>query len=43
MNTDNEEEEESYTKLIEIMFLEIQLDHKLQYEPREIIDRTSVG
>ena len=37
-NTDNEEEEESYTKLIDIMFSDIQLDHKLQYEQREIID-----
>ena len=38
INTDNEEEEESYTKLIDIMFLEIQFDHKLQHEQREIID-----
>ena len=38
INTDNEEEEELYTKLIEIMFSDIQLDHKLQYEQREIID-----
>ena len=38
INTDNEEEEESYTKLIDIMFSEIQFDHKLQYEQREIID-----
>ena len=37
INTDNEEEE-SYTKLIEIMFSDIQLDHKLQHEQREIID-----
>ena len=37
INTDNGEEE-SYTKLIEIMFSEIQFDHKLQYEQREIID-----
>ena len=28
INTDNEEEDKSYTKLID-MFLEIQLDHKL--------------
>ena len=38
INTNNEEEEESYTKLIDIMFLEIQFDHKLQHEQREIID-----
>ena len=43
INTDNEEEEESYTKLIEIMFSDIQLDHKLQYEQREIIDISGVG
>ena len=43
INTDNEEEEESYTKLIDIMFSEIQLDHKLQYEQREIIDINGVG
>ena len=42
INTDNEEEEESYTKLIEIMFSDIQLDHKLQYEQREIIDINGV-
>ena len=42
INTDNEEEEESYTKVIE-MFLDIQLDHKLQYEQREIIDINGVG
>ena len=41
INTDNGEEE-SYTKLID-MFLEIQLDHKLQYEKREIIDINGVG
>ena len=43
INTDNEEEEESYTKLIEIMFSDIQLDHTLQYEQREIIDINGVG
>ena len=43
INTDNGEEEESYTKLIEIMFSDIQLDHKLQYEQREIIDINGVG
>ena len=43
INTDNEEEEESYTKLIEIMFSEIQFDHKQQYEQREIIDINGVG
>jgi hypothetical protein len=37
INTDNGEEK-SYTKLIEIMFLEIQFDHKQQYEQREKID-----
>ena len=42
ISTDNEEEE-SYTKLIEIMFSEIQLDHKLQYEQRETIDINGVG
>ena len=42
VNTDNEEEEESYTKLID-MFSEIQLDHKLQYEQRKIIDINGVG
>ena len=42
INTDNEEEDESYTKLID-MFSEIQLDHKLQYEQREIIDINGVG
>ena len=42
INTDNEEEEESYTKLID-MFSDIQLDHKLQYEQREIIDINGVG
>ena len=36
INTDNEVEE-SYTKVIE-MYLEIQLDHNLQHEQREIID-----
>ena len=36
INTDNQEEE-SYTKLIE-MFLDIQFDHKQQYEQRKIID-----
>jgi hypothetical protein len=36
-------EEESYTKVIDIMFSEIQLDHKLQYEQREIIDINGVG
>ena len=43
INTDNEEEEESYTKLIDIMFSDIQLDHKLQYEQREIIHINGVG
>jgi hypothetical protein len=43
INTDNGEEEESYTKLIEIMFSEIQLDHKLQYEQREITDINGIG
>ena len=42
INTDNEDEEESYIKLIE-MFLDIQLDHKVQYEQREIIDINAVG
>ena len=42
-NADNEEEEESCTKLIEIMFSETQLDHKHQYEQREIIDINGVG
>ena len=42
INTDNGEEE-SYTKLIEIMFSDIQFDHKLQYEQREIIDINGVG
>ena len=41
INTDNGEEE-SYTKLIDIMFSDIQLDHKLQYEQREIIDINGV-
>ena len=41
INTDNQEEE-SYTKLIEIMFLEIQFDHKLQHEQREIIDINAI-
>ena len=41
--TDNEEEDKSYTKLIEMMFSDIQLDHKLQYEQREIIDINGVG
>ena len=41
INTDNEEEE-SYTKLID-MFLDIQFDHKLQYEQREITDINGVG
>ena len=40
--TDNEEEEESYTELID-MLLDIQLDHKLQYEQREIFDINGVG
>ena len=39
--TDNGEEEESYTKLID-MFSDIQLDHKLQYEQRGIIDINGV-
>ena len=43
INTDNEEEEESYTKLIEIMFSDTQFHHKLQYEQREIIDINGVG
>ena len=43
IHTDNEEEEESYTKLIEIMFLVIQFDHKLQYEQRKIIDINGLG
>ena len=43
INTDNEEEDESYTKLIDMMFLEIQLDHKLQYEQRKILDINGVG
>ena len=42
IHTDNEEEE-SYTKLIEIMFSDIQLDHKLQHEQREIIDINGAG
>ena len=42
INTDNGEEEESYTKLIE-MFSDIQLDHKQQYEQREIIDINGAG
>ena len=42
INTDNGEKDESYTKLID-MFLDIQLDHKLQYEQREIIDINGVG
>ena len=42
INIDNEEEEESYTKLIQ-MFLEIQFDHKQQFEQREIIDINGVG
>ena len=42
INTDNEEKEESYTKLIE-MFLDIQFDHKQQYEQREITDINGVG
>ena len=42
INTDNEEEDESYTKLID-MFSDIQLDHKLQYEQREIIDINGLG
>ena len=41
INTDNEEEE-SYTKLID-MFSDIQLDHKLQYEQREIVDINGLG
>ena len=40
--TDNEDEE-SYTKLIDIMFSDIQLDHKLQYEQREIININVLG
>ena len=43
INTDNEEEDKSYTKLIDIMLSEIQLDHKLQYEQREIFDSNGVG
>ena len=43
INTDNQEEEESYTELIEIMFSDIQFDHKLQYEQREIIDINGIG
>ena len=42
INTDNGEEE-SYTKLIDIMFLEIQLDHKQQNEQREIIDINGIS
>ena len=41
--TDNEEEDKSYTKLIEMMFSDIQLDHKLQYEQREVIDINGAG
>ena len=37
INTDNEEDEESYTKLIDV-FSDIQLDHNLQYEQRKIVD-----
>ena len=37
IHTDNEEEEESYTKLIDV-FSDIQLDHNLQYEQRKIVD-----
>ena len=37
INTDNEEEEESYTKVID-MVSDIQFDHKQQYEQREIFD-----
>ena len=43
INTDNEEEDESYTKLIEIMFSHIESDHKLQFEQRKIIDINGVG
>ena len=42
IHTDNEEKEESYTKVID-MFSEIQFDHKLQYEQREIIDINGAG
>ena len=42
INTDNGEEE-SYTKLIEIMFSENQFDHNLQHEQREIIDINGVS
>ena len=41
INTDNGEEE-SYTKVID-MFSDIQLDHKLQYEQRVIVDINGVG
>ena len=43
INTDNGEKEELYTKFIGIMFLKIQLDHKLQYEQREIININVLG
>ena len=43
IHIDNGEKEESYTKVIEIMFSDIQFDHKLQYEQREIIDINGVG
>ena len=42
IHTDNEEGEESYTKLIKIMFSDIQFDHKQQYEQREITDINGV-
>ena len=42
VNTDNEEEKESYTEVID-MISDIQLDHKLQHEQREIIDINGVG
>ena len=43
IHIDNGEKEESYTKVIEIMFSDIQFDHKLQYEQREIIDINGLG
>ena len=42
INNDNEEEDESYTKLID-MFSDIQFHHKQQYEQREILDINGVG
>ena len=42
INTDNEEEDESYTKLID-MISDIQFHHKLQYEQRKRIDINGVG